>query len=67
MVVADKPVTGDGGDMLVRATTTATCLEAEQDSVTSIRPNPRQHLMCKVRMNLKQVMDTLVTWKTWGA
>nr|GEY07942.1 hypothetical protein [Tanacetum cinerariifolium] len=39
-----------------RAATTATSLDAEQDSVTSLRPNPKQHLMSQAPKGLIQVV-----------
>nr|GEV81388.1 hypothetical protein [Tanacetum cinerariifolium] len=42
-------------DSLERAATTATSLDAEQD-ITSLRPNPRKHLMSLVPKELVQVV-----------
>ncbi|GJR61874.1 retrovirus-related pol polyprotein from transposon TNT 1-94 [Tanacetum coccineum] len=44
-IVVDEAVHKELGDSLVRVTTTASSLEAEQDIGNIIRPDPRQHLM----------------------
>ncbi|GJX86103.1 hypothetical protein Tco_0336877 [Tanacetum coccineum] len=51
--VADEVIHKELGDSLVRAATTASSLEIV---VTSIRPNPRQHLMNLVPEKLLQVV-----------
>nr|GEU89682.1 hypothetical protein [Tanacetum cinerariifolium] len=57
--VTNAVVNEEMDDRLVRAITTASSLEAEQDSGNIVRPNPRQHLMSQVPKGLIQVIDSL--------
>nr|GEV23816.1 hypothetical protein [Tanacetum cinerariifolium] len=59
----DEAVNEEMNNSLERAVATATSLDAEQDRVTSLRPNPRQHLMSLVPKELVQVV-VLETTKT---
>nr|GEW21054.1 reverse transcriptase domain-containing protein [Tanacetum cinerariifolium] len=54
--IADEAVNEEMNDSFERATTTASSLQAEQTMVTSIRPNPRQHLMSEAPKGLIQVV-----------
>nr|GEV08683.1 uncharacterized mitochondrial protein AtMg00810-like [Tanacetum cinerariifolium] len=54
--VADEAVNEEIDDSLERAATTATSLDADRTEVTSLRPNPRQHLMSLVPKELVQVV-----------
>ncbi|GKE42033.1 hypothetical protein Tco_1469317, partial [Tanacetum coccineum] len=63
--VADEAVYKELDDSLVRATTTASSLEADQDSGNIIRPDPRQYLMKLVPKELLQVVVPGAK-KPWG-
>ncbi|GKE86220.1 hypothetical protein Tco_1559962 [Tanacetum coccineum] len=60
--VADEAVNEEIDTSLVRATTTITGLDESRIGVTSIRPNPRQHLMNQVLQELVQeLMELCIT------
>ncbi|GKB47612.1 hypothetical protein Tco_0898365, partial [Tanacetum coccineum] len=54
--VGDEAVHKELGDRMERVATTASSLEAKQTVVTSIGPNPWQHLMSQVLRELFQVV-----------
>nr|GEZ12499.1 ribonuclease H-like domain-containing protein [Tanacetum cinerariifolium] len=54
--IEDEAVNEEMNESLARAATAASSLEAEQDSGTLIRPNPRQHLINLVLKELVQVV-----------
>ncbi|GKD00407.1 hypothetical protein Tco_1170681, partial [Tanacetum coccineum] len=55
-LVADETVHEERGDSVERGVTTATSLDAEQDSGNIIGPNPRQYLMILFLRELVQVV-----------
>ncbi|GJU48921.1 hypothetical protein Tco_1218476 [Tanacetum coccineum] len=55
--VGDEAIHKELGDRMERVATTASSLEAEQDSVTSIGPNLWQHLMSQVLRELVQKLE----------